>query len=75
LKEGFENLREKLHADLANLRRLKLINVDRTIITKYIKNIYLNNELSKASTCAKITQVQKRKKTASYPRNKILEPI
>lgn len=36
-----------------------LFGVDRTVITKHLKNIYLSNELSKIATSAKIAQVQK----------------
>ena len=36
-----------------------LFDVDRTVITKHINNIYSEEELSKKSTCAKIAQVQK----------------
>lgn len=36
-----------------------LFDVDRTVITKHINNIYSEEELPKKSTCAKIAQVQK----------------
>ena len=36
-----------------------LFDVDRTVITKHINNIYNDDELEKNSTCAKIAQVQK----------------
>ena len=36
-----------------------LFNIDRTVITKHINNIYNEEELPKKSTCAKIAQVQK----------------
>ena len=36
-----------------------LFNVDRTVITKHINNIYKENELEESSTCAKIAHVQK----------------
>ena len=36
-----------------------LFDVDRTVITKHINNIYNDDELEKDSTCAKIAQVQK----------------
>ena len=36
-----------------------LFNVDRTVITKHINNIYKEEELKESSTCAKIAQVQK----------------
>ena len=37
----------------------ELFEIDRTVITKHLKNIYLEQELEKDSTCAKIAQVQK----------------
>lgn len=36
-----------------------LFNVDRSVITKHINNIYKEEELEESSTCAKIAQVQK----------------
>ncbi|MDO5555083.1 MAG: virulence RhuM family protein [Clostridia bacterium] len=36
-----------------------LFEVDRTVITKHINNIYQEQELEETSTCAKIAQVQK----------------
>ena len=36
----------------------EVFNVDRSVITKHLKNIYNDNELDKNSTCAKIAQVQ-----------------
>ena len=36
----------------------ELFDVDRSVITKHLSNIYSDNELSKESTCAKIAQVQ-----------------
>ena len=50
----------------------ELFNVDRSVITKHLKNIYDDGELSKISTCAKIEHVQKegnrevRRKTTFY---------
>ena len=35
-----------------------LFGVDRTVITKHLKNIFVEGELNKESTCAKIAQVQ-----------------
>lgn len=35
-----------------------LFNVNRTVITKHINNIYKEEELDENSTCAKIAQVQ-----------------
>ena len=37
----------------------ELFNVDRSVITKHLKNIYNDGELSKSSTCAKIAHIQK----------------
>lgn len=37
----------------------ELFNVDRSVITKHLKNIYDDGELNKISTCAKIAHVQK----------------
>ena len=37
----------------------ELFNVDRSVITKHLKNIYADGELSKISTCAKSAHVQK----------------
>ena len=37
----------------------ELFNVDRSVITRHLKNIYDDGELSKISTCAKIAYVQK----------------
>ncbi len=37
----------------------ELFNVDRSVITRHLKNIYNDGELSKTSTCAKIAHVQK----------------
>ena len=40
-------------------RMAELFNVDRTVITKHLKNIYQEGELDENSTSAKIAQVQK----------------
>lgn len=37
----------------------ELFNVNRSVITKHLKNIYDDGELNKISTCAKIAHVQK----------------
>ncbi|MDP2103302.1 MAG: RhuM family protein, partial [Candidatus Gracilibacteria bacterium] len=37
----------------------ELFGVDRTVITKHLKNIFESSELSEDSTCAKIAHVQK----------------
>lgn len=37
---------------------VKLFNVDKSVITKHINNIYLEEELFEKTTCAKIAQVQ-----------------
>ena len=44
---------------LTQQKLAELFGVDRSVITKHLKNIYQSNELNKASTCAKIAQVQK----------------
>lgn len=36
----------------------QLFGVDRSVVTKHLKNIYKSGELSKEATCAKIAQVQ-----------------
>lgn len=36
----------------------ELFGVDRTVITKHLKNIYEEQELEENATCAKIAQVQ-----------------
>ena len=36
----------------------KLFNVDRSVVTKHINNIYLEEELFEEATCAKIAQVE-----------------
>ena len=43
---------------LTQARIGELFGVDRTVITKHIKNIYKTQELVEAATCAKIAQVQ-----------------
>jgi len=35
----------------------RIFDIDRTVIVKHIRNVYKTGELSKKSTCAKITQV------------------
>lgn len=44
---------------LNTLAITNLFGVDRSVITKHINNIYIEEELSENSTCAKIAQVQK----------------
>jgi len=44
---------------LAQAKIAELFNVERSVITKHLKNIYETQELNKESTCAKIAQVQK----------------
>lgn len=36
----------------------ELFDVDRTVVNRHIRNIYLSEELDEAATCAKIAQVQ-----------------
>ena len=43
---------------LNTLSIAKLFNVDRSVVTKHINNIYLEEELFEEATCAKIAQVQ-----------------
>ena len=38
----------------------ELFGVERSVITKHLKNIYDSGELNKVSTCAKFAQVNKR---------------
>ena len=40
------------------MKMFELFNVDRSVITKHINNIYLEEELFEKATCAKIEQVQ-----------------
>lgn len=44
---------------LTQQRIADLFNVDRSVITKHLSNIYNENELEKDSTCANFAQVQK----------------
>lgn len=44
---------------LTQAKIAELFSVDRSVITKHLKNIYETLELSKEATCAKIAQVQK----------------
>ena len=44
----------------------QLFDVDRSVITKYFKNIYDSEELSQESTCAKFAQVADNGKTYHY---------
>ncbi|MFN8258994.1 MAG: virulence RhuM family protein [Bacteroidales bacterium] len=43
---------------LTQAKIAELFGVDRSVITKHLKNIFKENELNKEATCAKITQVQ-----------------
>ena len=43
---------------LTQAKIAELFGVDRTVVTKHLKNIYESGELSKEATCAKIAQVQ-----------------
>lgn len=45
-----------------------LFGVDRTVVTKHLKNIFKEGELEKAATSAKFAQVEM-KKNKSYERN------
>lgn len=44
----------------------KLFNVDRSVVTKHLKNIYQNGELDEKTTCAKFAQVADNGKTYQY---------
>jgi hypothetical protein len=59
--EGKVNLKVLVEGETVWLTQQKiadLFGVDRSVITKHLKNIYQDNELSKEATCAKIAQVQ-----------------
>jgi hypothetical protein len=43
---------------LTQQKMADLFGVDRTVVTKHLKNIYATNELNKEATFAKIAQVQ-----------------
>ena len=43
---------------LTQAKIAELFDVERSVITKHLQNIYETNELSKEATCAKIAQVQ-----------------
>lgn len=58
---GKNKIDVKLENDTVWLSQAKiaeLFGVERSVITKHIKNIYKEGELEKSSTCAKIAQVQ-----------------
>ncbi len=44
---------------LTQAKIAELFDVERSVVTKHLKNIYVEGELDKSSTCAKIAQVQK----------------
>ncbi len=44
---------------LTQAKIAKLFGVERSVVTKHLQNIFLEGELDKDSTCAKIAQVQK----------------
>jgi len=44
---------------LTQAKIAELFGVDRSVITKHLKNIYSEGELSHEATCAKIAQVRK----------------
>ena len=48
--------RETIWATQAQIS--EVFNVERSVITKHIKNIYKDKELDEKATCAKIAQVQ-----------------
>ena len=43
---------------LTQAKIVELFDVDRSVVTKHLQNIFLEGELAKNSTCAKIAQVQ-----------------
>ena len=44
---------------LTQAKIAELFNVERSVVTKHLQNIFRESELDKNSTCAKIAQVQK----------------
>ncbi len=59
--EGKINLEFLVEGETVWLTQQKiadLFGVDRSVVTKHLKNIYQDNELIKEATCAKIAQVQ-----------------
>lgn len=48
------------------IRLYKLFDVDRSVVTKHIKNIFESEELSEESVCAKFAQVAVNGKTYQY---------
>ena len=44
----------------------QLFEVDRSVVTKHLKNIYVSGELSEAATCANFAQVADNGKTYRY---------
>ena len=55
LKEDVEN--ETIWANQKDIS--EIFGVERSVVTKHIRNIYKDNEVEKNTTCAKIAQVQK----------------
>ena len=56
----------KIGQQLFPLGFVQLFDVDRSVITKHLKNIYDSGELSQESTCAKFAQVADNGKTYHY---------
>jgi len=59
-----ENIRVEVFYENENVwlnteKIAQLFDIERSVITKHINNIYNDNELDRSSTCAKIAQVQK----------------
>ena len=55
LKEDADN--ETIWANQKDIS--EIFGVERSVVTKHIRNIYKDNEVDKSATCAKIAQVQK----------------
>ncbi len=55
LKDDIEN--ETIWANQKDIS--EIFGVERSVVTKHIRNIYKDNEVDKSATCAKIAQVQK----------------
>jgi len=55
LKEDLEN--ETVWGNQKDIS--EIFGVERSVVTKHIRNIYKDNEVDKSATCAKIAQVQK----------------
>ena len=52
----------------------QLFDVDRSVVTKHLKNVYESGELSETSTCANFAQVADNGKTYQYKFYPKLQP-